>query len=324
MCQSVSYAYPMVKSRALSQQSGSKESGSKPLAYQADPLFYHEILSFSTTLLPHIGNNFIKGEVVGIFRRAVNVLVEDGLVALVLPELGNGPFHIVVNALPQLSPGQSIKYRWNGEQLIVGDWAFLITPTTQHWDPRPQWELLEITPEKAGLLQDIVMQMYEKNPHDSTHSITDIQKILTASRLDNFWQCLRDGNYCGFIDAARGLVGLGPGLTPTGDDFLAGFMLSLWALHFPNTKKVCGWIVAAAQRRTTHISIAYLKAIAAGYADERWHQFLHAFNNYNKQLLFSAISHILDFGATSGSDMLFGFMSGAEFQHSFSSPNIEQ
>ncbi len=39
---------------------------------------------------------------------------------------------------------------------------------------------------------------------------------------------LEAGNAAGAVHAALGLVGLGPGLTPSGDDFLCGFMHAAW------------------------------------------------------------------------------------------------
>jgi hypothetical protein len=113
-------------------------------------------------------------------------------------------------------------------------------------------------------------------------------------------------------NAVQSIVGKGPGLTPSGDDFLAGMMLSLWTMSDPAAHTVCRIILDSARKMTTDISLAYLRAIASGYTDERWHNLLYALAANNSRLLDSAIRHILAFGATSGSDMLIGFVWGLQ------------
>jgi Protein of unknown function (DUF2877) len=64
-------------------------------------------------------------------------------------------------------------------------------------------------------------------------------------------------------DEADLLIGCGPGLTPSGDDYLAGMLVALWR-----------WLAPRLPGRTSAISAAHLAAAAAGEAHEALHAYL--------------------------------------------------
>jgi len=116
---------------------------------------------------------------------------------------------------------------------------------------------------------------------------------------------LQDNDQPRLAEAAAALAGLGPGLTPAGDDFLAGVM---WGLRFAGERDVdarCAAIVDAAAPRTTPLSAALLRAAGAGLADARWHALLDALDR--GQDASAALRAVLAQGATSGADAWAGF-----------------
>ncbi|MBN1249544.1 MAG: DUF2877 domain-containing protein, partial [Anaerolineae bacterium] len=128
---------------------------------------------------------------------------------------------------------------------------------------------------------------------------------------------LRDAVAAGDVGAvarhAAALSGCGPGLTPSGDDFLAGWMLALWATHHPGRQALCETICRSAQGRTTRLSLAFLEAARRGEADQRWHNLLLALSEGGEgdvDTIAAAMAAISSFGATSGVDMLDGFVEG--------------
>ena len=72
-------------------------------------------------------------------------------------------------------------------------------------------------------------------------------------------------------EAAGRLAGLGPGLTPSGDDVLAGAMLALTLVRSPQPTRLREVILRAVGERTTRVSGAYLQAASRGEAGEAWH-----------------------------------------------------
>src|SRR2546429_640144 len=111
--------------------------------------------------------------------------------------------------------------------------------------------------------------------------------------------------------AASTLAGLGPGLTPSGDDVLVGCLLTL-ALYADTADRMRHAIVSGVRNRTTRISMAYLEAAARGEASEAWHRLVDAVAENDPDRIAAAARGVMAFGETSGSDMLAGFVLAAE------------
>jgi hypothetical protein len=94
------------------------------------------------------------------------------------------------------------------------------------------------------------------------------------------------------------LVGLGPGLTPSGDDYLGGALIALHcAGRARQADSLWRWLAPQLSGRTSAISAAHLEAAAAGEGHEALHAVLNG----------SAPSMILDgVGHCSGWDALAG------------------
>ena len=97
--------------------------------------------------------------------------------------------------------------------------------------------------------------------------------------------------------AARQLAGLGPGLTPSGDDVLLGVMYALWVWR-PD-EPLIQTIGHAANPRTTTLSAAFLTAAMAGEATNHWHDLVMGGPG--------AANRLLALGQTSGADAWAGF-----------------
>jgi hypothetical protein len=76
---------------------------------------------------------------------------------------------------------------------------------------------------------------------------------------------------------ARALIGLGPGLTPSGDDLIAGALIALRTfLCLEAAEQLGAWALPLAATRTGAISRAHLAAAAAGEGAEPLHRILAA------------------------------------------------
>ena len=75
------------------------------------------------------------------------------------------------------------------------------------------------------------------------------------------------------------LIGLGPGLTPAGDDFAGGAMIALRAAGKARlADRVAAWALPLAEHRTSRISRAHLRCAAMGEGHEALHGLLAALN----------------------------------------------
>jgi Protein of unknown function (DUF2877) len=78
------------------------------------------------------------------------------------------------------------------------------------------------------------------------------------------------------VDAARGLIGLGDGLTPSGDDLLVGFSAGLRARASPLDPKFAQACARLAPGRTTRVAEVYLAGAARGEYSAGIHRLVRA------------------------------------------------
>jgi Protein of unknown function (DUF2877) len=125
------------------------------------------------------------------------------------------------------------------------------------------------------------------------------------------------GDLAGAVEAAESMVGLGPGLTPSGDDVLAGLLLALRLLGGAirgGTRAVwlADWLSAAvthdAGSRTTSLSATLLHCAARGQAAAEVATVLRAFAGQEPAA--PAVTRLLTAGQTSGADLAWGLAAG--------------
>ena len=269
------------------------------------------------------------GEVLAVFRRTLILKFKpcpatdkDGnaVLALVLPEIGDGPLNIVLDeqadTLNGFRSSQSACFR-RGE-LHVGKTCILLDRASI-WEPRPDWSKFRSKPE--GVTRALESALSRVQCEASSTSILEVigpSVCLDATRptLHEFLWTARRGMDAlevglkgepGALHAGVSqLAGLGPGLTPAGDDFLCGLMLCLWLRH-PDPLVVCRSILQVAVPRTTLLSGAMLQRAAAGECNADWHHLLHSVTSGDRKRSGVAAGRILAHGNTSGSDSVAGF-----------------
>jgi hypothetical protein len=106
---------------------------------------------------------------------------------------------------------------------------------------------------------------------------------------------------------ARGLAGLGFGLTPAGDDFLLGAMVAIW-ITWPagEAAALAESMALASAPHTTRLSAVWLQAAARGEVAAPWHDLLDGMTARSRETMLSAAERILNMGYTSGADALAG------------------
>ncbi|MDL4771084.1 MULTISPECIES: DUF2877 domain-containing protein [Thermomonosporaceae] len=126
------------------------------------------------------------------------------------------------------------------------------------------------------------------------------------------------GDLAGAVEAAERIVGLGPGLTPSGDDILSGMLVSLRLLGGavrPGGTAVwlADWLGAAvtadAGTRTTALSATLLHCAAAGGAGAEVAAVLRGVAGHEAPA--AAVRRLLSVGHTSGADLAWGVLAGS-------------
>ncbi|WP_433431079.1 DUF2877 domain-containing protein [Nonomuraea sp. CA-141351] len=130
----------------------------------------------------------------------------------------------------------------------------------------------------------------------------------------------------GAVTAAEQLVGLGPGLTPSGDDVLAGLLVTLRHLGAAAGAEravwLADWLAATvtfdARTRTTPISATLLHCAARGEASPEVTAVLRGIAG--GQSLEPALRHLRRLGHTSGADLAQGIAIGVAAVLALSGP----
>jgi Protein of unknown function (DUF2877) len=128
----------------------------------------------------------------------------------------------------------------------------------------------------------------------------------------SFFEKLPSSNQFSFIDFINSILGTGRGLTPSGDDFVLGFLLALNRWGFTllpgyNPQKLNCRVVEAAYKKTTTISANLIECAAQGQADERLIAVLDWLMSGTSSDL-ACIDEMLKWGHSSGIDVFVGVM----------------
>jgi hypothetical protein len=262
-----------------------------------------------------------SAQVMHVFKKAINLIdVRGDVLSLVTSSVGPGPFSLVV-----FQSEEKVKDRIDFARLVDVESAVNIagavltvgslrvnTSGTDSWQPRPEWS--KATP----LLKqqtDVLWRLLDENaPPDSMAALLFGRRSeIYHQRAYGAWADLAKGLEFGDNALCRcgsyALAGLGPGLTPAGDDFLLGIIYALhcysggYCLH-----QLVETIKDTAVPRTTRLSAAWLQAGARGEAISGWHSLVNAMANRDAMEIEAAAYQILPTGHTSGADALAGFL----------------
>lgn len=239
-------------------------------------------------------------------QRVVNLVTARGdLVALVHETVGPGPFNVVVTAWDTLTSSIHRDHRGDldNDRLVVGQ-TMISLHLAAIWNPEPDWIEIGRSPTLRVNLSQLEAWFRR-------------QRLNPVAGLDNFTATVLQQATRQVIlptsddDRRQGLTrltGLGPGLTPMGDDWLAGWLLRRHLTGPGVTDVTTALVLEQTASRTTRLSRAYLRAAAAGWVDAPWHQLLVALAHGSAEAVFGAARRITGCGATSGCAMLAGFL----------------
>ena len=103
---------------------------------------------------------------------------------------------------------------------------------------------------------------------------------------------------------AAAIGGLGPGLTPAGDDMLSGILFAFRALGGPTVEPAL--LAVARSVRTSDLATALLEAAAAGCHIEPVHDLVMGAIAGDTAAAATAASDLDRFGSSSGADLAYG------------------
>jgi hypothetical protein len=255
------------------------------------------------------------------FERVVNIVnQESNVLSLANEAIGNGPFSLVlsIDSFPDtLTTDSAVKAFQDG--LWVGN-LLILTSGAKEWDARPDWNqvrqhegsVLWAAERIAALLREHAqpdsLARLVLDPLASSPLPARIVQVAEQS-IPMLYDSIKARDGKALTQAAKQLAGMGPGLTPAGDDLLVGAMYGIWATLPENQAALLSSAIAKAAIPRTHaLSGAWLASAARGEAAELWHQLLAAIAGEDPSALQRSVLRILPTGHTSGADALGGFL----------------
>lgn len=268
-------------------------------------------------------------EVIAAFDRSAYLLCPRGIVCVGLPSIGRGPINVLVSDQSQWPSGRAfglhegIKGVSGRRQLSIGPDLVIATQGAPIWSPQPFMSgasyaagiaaVRALMPQRlptdgvaARVFDPAAKAANTPTAQAATPQITALRKALEPSLSSGAWS----GDA---LRAATLLLGLGPGLTPSGDDFLGGLMLALTAIGRTDLRDAL-WANLAGELDdlTVPVSAMHLSAAADGMGAEVVHELINALATGNANAVEPALQTVLALGATSGADTVAGLVVGLE------------
>jgi len=241
--------------------------------------------------------------VLSVHRRAMNVVDAAGQVtAIVSPELGDAPFHVV------LAQPISFEFMRPGATGIMHARTLTLPALTVAWTQAAPWQpqlpAIPLAPQAWPVLNECLAaapRYVQRWAQMNAHTITRMKQGAAALRLG------LTGDAAALRQGIALLLGLGPGLTPAGDDFVLGVLASAFFSQSPKRMHLKR-IVREQAAATTLLSRTWLLHATAGRFDARWHALHTAMQTASPQAICQAAKALLNVGASSGPQALAGFL----------------
>jgi len=275
------------------------------------------------------------GTIHSVFRKAANITHDSTILALLSDELPRMPNSVRLRSvvtdklLPNLQPGMKVCVGNDKLAIPSCNFSFHLSDTPL-WEPRPdvtayQWHRETVAKHTRLLTQFFAQKQHQgglapligslflgQSPQETPLSRMAMPKLRLLAQAS--WR----QNIAGIEEAVRGLAGLGPGLTPSGDDVLGGFaaIMALLSPHlsadFLPRKYIASTIAAVAKPRTTMLSAVLLEYASRGEVSEQFGTLLLTLSYpiEASETLLDAADRVLAFGASSGGDTLLGMLLG--------------
>ncbi|MFF1735381.1 DUF2877 domain-containing protein [Streptomyces sp. NPDC058247] len=277
-----------------------------------------------------------QGVVEGVFHRTVNVLTpDDKLIALTARGGGDAPRTLVTDADSWsdrgISAGRTVEFA--PEVITVhaaGGHLRVRMEGADEWHPiLPSLaELVPVDLSAAASELDRLVRAHGSRGGmlGPTTTASSMEVAVTRALADGqgLLVCAtKSGDGAGMRRGILSLLGLGPGLTPAGDDFLTApaLLSALRGSGLGPFARALEDVLREHPGRTTRLSVATLDEALAGRARASLLDVLHALARpsggseaHVAQTIRTPVRHVLAIGHTSGTDILSGLVTGLRLE----------
>lgn len=274
--------------------------------------------------IKQINTSNFRGNVHSIFNRTINIqcLESDELYTVACHEIDNGPNTLVlgIDRFNGFHVGTNETVIAANQKLVISNKLVISIEKANIWESKlPKYPVnLEIFYQNISLLKryidlhgkggGIKKSTMPQSPFD-----VEMSKILEERILMLQAEIIKKG-MPNVVDCAIRLVGLGPGLTPSGDDFLVGLFTSM---NIPNSplylhRTHAEEVIKNAKALTNDISYIALKKASYGQVRESIIQLVQSIFTGKEEEVITSLNKVLNIGSSSGTDIALGLYFGLE------------
>ncbi len=272
------------------------------------------------------GPSSAAGRLLSVHRSAANVLIDGRLVTVARDSMGGLPNGVAVREFDGVALGlrDGMAARTHdGCLMIDGGLVTIDVRLATVWSPRIRVRPApDDIPGRAGLvaaaarlLPEVGLRPILGDDEPASNARRVLRRTARPASDAAAWaQPAADGLVraleVGDLDRATAegarLVGLGPGLTPSGDDLLVGLTATLTALGDAAARPLAEAWAAVAAGRTTLVAATFHSHAARGQYSERLHHLLDAVLDGPAAGIPRAVGRASEWGASSGVDSVVG------------------
>jgi hypothetical protein len=283
-------------------------------------------ISGESDFIQKIKANEFTGYVHSVFNRTVNIqcLENDELYTVACHEIDNGPNTLVI----QLDCFNTINLTINEHVYAENTILHIANKLSIAIDTVALWEsILPKYPQNVESLSRNLTKMSDyienhgigggmkKSNHPTTAFEIELSRMLeegTGSLLTELF----NNRTSVALEKASKLIGLGPGLTPSGDDFLVGLftVLNIQKSPLHPLKDFCTEVVKLAKPLTNDISYMAIQKAAIGKVRESIISLVNSIFYGTEEELILSLNKVLKIGSSSGTDIALGIVAGLEVQ----------
>jgi hypothetical protein len=232
------------------------------------------------------------GQVCAVFRRSFYLRLGQRYACIGDASLGRGPLNALVAGF---------------KEPAIGDTATVALETATLWEP-PRFSG-EAHPHLNALRACLDGHVPEEGLGCTILGVHNALSVHAQPALEAIDRWLA-GHALG--NEAAQIIGLGPGLTPSGDDYLGGVLVALrWLGRGSQADSLWRWLEPRLAARTSGISAAHLAAAASGQVHEALHEVLENLAAWEVPDLHPSLARLDAVGHTSGWDALAGVVAVA-------------
>ncbi|WP_419994951.1 DUF2877 domain-containing protein [Streptomyces boninensis] len=300
-------------------------------------------LSGDATLLAHLRAPLGRGRVESVFQRVINLLLPDGrLMSLAARDGDNAPWTLVVDIGhwpgSGVDAGQPVEFTPGRVALPAASPALRIDlEAAKEWHTTLPTTLADLTADELAVAARALYRVTREHgspggmlgPSEGAWPMESVVCAALDEGRATLARAVRTGDPAGIRTGILALLGLGPGLTPAGDDFLTGLAVlsAIDGSRLGPYAQTLGDVLAEQPDRTTHLSVTTLREALAGRVRAALADVLFALAATRGQdpahaadTIQDPVRRALAHGHTSGTDTVSGLVTGLHLEKELRGP----